>query len=214
MSLSLLKKTRKKLRLLYKENSYLVQQGYIKSLEEGAPCDAEGNPLPWMNYAIIHFLKNRLNKQMTVFEYGSGFSTLFFADRVRSITSVEHNNIWVDIMKDRIAEQTNASVYHVDLKKDNGSEEYCSFIKAREEKFDLVIIDGVNRNCCVDPAVESLSEGGVILFDDTESENYTDGLAALVEKGFKRLDFMAMKPITIEPSMSTILYKQNNCLGL
>ncbi len=36
---------------------------------------------------------------MRVFEYGAGYSTLYFADRVETIVSIEHAETWVETLK-------------------------------------------------------------------------------------------------------------------
>ena len=55
------------------------------------PADLE---LPWFAYAAIDFLDGFLQPHMTVCEYGSGGSTLFFARRVKSVFSIEDNAEW------------------------------------------------------------------------------------------------------------------------
>ena len=66
-------------RLFISRDSFLKSTGYLHSCAEGHPCEPDGSPLPWMNYALIRFLQQRLNPSLTLFEYGSGYSTLFFA---------------------------------------------------------------------------------------------------------------------------------------
>ena len=75
--------------LLYERRSYLKKSGYLKSVITNKPCRQDGSPIPWMNYNIISFLEQRLSKDLSLFEYGSGNSTLFFADLVGSVVSVE-----------------------------------------------------------------------------------------------------------------------------
>jgi hypothetical protein len=43
--------------------------------ERSSPLEIE---LPWISYAAIDFLDGYLKPDMTVYEYGSGGSTLFF----------------------------------------------------------------------------------------------------------------------------------------
>ena len=50
--------------------------------------------LPWFSYSAIDFLKIFLRKTHRVFEFGSGGSTLFFADRCASVESVEEDPSW------------------------------------------------------------------------------------------------------------------------
>ena len=68
----------KALRLFFGHDSFLVKTGFLRSCAEGHPCRKDGTPLPWKNYAIIRFLEERLKPSLSMFEYGSGYSTLFF----------------------------------------------------------------------------------------------------------------------------------------
>src|SRR4051812_37225534 len=50
--------------------------------------------VPWMTFGAIEFLQRALREDMVVFEYGSGGSTLFFANRVRRLVTIEHDPEW------------------------------------------------------------------------------------------------------------------------
>src|SRR5688572_27506537 len=50
-------------------------------------------PLPWLPAAAVSFLDDKL-AGLSVFEWGSGGSTLWFAERARSVVSVEHDPVW------------------------------------------------------------------------------------------------------------------------
>src|SRR5579863_2439198 len=63
------------------------------------PADLE---LPWFSYAAIDFLKDYLQPDMSVCEYGSGGSTLFFSHRVKSVHSIEDNSEWFDVISNRL----------------------------------------------------------------------------------------------------------------
>ena len=58
------------------KDGYLREQGWFRSFVEGRAIDAHGEPVPWMNYAVIDFLKERLRPEMNLLEFGSGGSTL------------------------------------------------------------------------------------------------------------------------------------------
>lgn len=55
------------------------------------PVDKFNNPLPWFTYSAISFIEKKLLKSFNVFECGAGNSTKWFAKRVNSIISVEHD---------------------------------------------------------------------------------------------------------------------------
>lgn len=69
--------------------SYLVKNGWLNKF----PCDEFG-PTPWFTYPAIAFLKDIVSPKMRVFEYGSGYSTMFFNARAKEVVSVEHDPIW------------------------------------------------------------------------------------------------------------------------
>lgn len=83
-------------RFIIQKHSILHKTGWVDSFILGYPCRSDGKPLPWMNYSIISFLEQRLNKTMRVFEFGSGYSTLFYARFVESVVAVEHNREWFE----------------------------------------------------------------------------------------------------------------------
>jgi len=58
--------------------------------------------LPWLNFAAIDFIKNFLEnkKNLQVFEYGSGGSTLFFLKKGYSVVSIEHCKEWYNKSND------------------------------------------------------------------------------------------------------------------
>jgi hypothetical protein len=60
----------------------LKDDGWFRSCREQASVDANGNPIPWITYPAIEFLVKRINNQLSVFEYGCGNSTLWWASRV------------------------------------------------------------------------------------------------------------------------------------
>src|SRR5580765_3940650 len=63
------------------------------------PLDLE---IPWFSYAAIDFLEEFLRPHMTVCEYGSGGSTLFFASRTKSVWSIEDNSKWFESVSGRL----------------------------------------------------------------------------------------------------------------
>ena len=47
----------------------------------------------------VTLIERRLKKDFSVFEYGSGYATLFYARFVKKVTSVEHNDGWYNQLK-------------------------------------------------------------------------------------------------------------------
>ncbi len=75
---------------------YLAEIGWFKTYQSRSPVDENGNPIPWVTYSFIDFIKDRINSQHTVFEFGSGNSTFFYAKLAGKVVSVEHDQEWFD----------------------------------------------------------------------------------------------------------------------
>jgi hypothetical protein len=196
------------LKLLFAKDSYLVKTGLLHTYKMGFPCKPDGSPLPWMNYSVISFLESRLNKELALFEYGSGYSTLFFSRLVGRVISVEHDKRWAEKMKEKLP--SNAHIIE-----ESNDEAYYWAINEGGEKFDVVVIDGKeDRVRCVINACKSLSERGVMILDDSQRKRYKEGIDYLLNEGFKRLDFEGLKPTGFRKDRTTIFYRANNCLGI
>ncbi len=82
--------------LSFNHKGYLNDIGWFKAFESHSPVDGEGDPIPWVTYSFIDFIKERLRKQHTVFEFGSGNSTFFYAKYAGLVVSVEHDKDWFE----------------------------------------------------------------------------------------------------------------------
>ena len=161
-----------------------------------------------MNYAVIAFLERRLNKTLSVFEYGSGYSTLFYARRVRNVISVEYDQAWIASIGPRLP--PNASVLFVP---DDVDGDYCRAIARSGDSFDVVVVDGKDRENCVKQSMQALSSRGVIVLDDSQRAKYAPAIAYAQENGYLTVDFEGLKPTESSWFRSTILYRRENCLG-
>lgn len=190
-------------------NSYLNTTGWFESFYVKMPIDKNGEAIPWYTYSSISFLEGRIEKNMSVFEYGSGNSTIWWAKRVENIISCENDAQWFAKMNPLI--QENVEYIHVDsLATDNYEKE----IQKHDKKFDVVIIDGRNRVNCAKNSLDSLKNDGVIIWDNSDREKYQEGYKFLLENGFRRLDFTGIGPINAYAWCTSIFYRVNNCLGI
>jgi hypothetical protein len=195
--------------LVANRESFLHSSGWVESKRRGYPCRPDGSELPWMNYAVIALLERRLDKSLSMFEYGSGYSTLFFARHAGSVVSVEYDPAWYARIGPRLP--PNASVLLVPKDVDGA---YCRAIARSGDKYDVVIVDGRDRVNCVKQGMQSLSSRGVIVLDDSERAKYAPAISHAQENGFLSVDFEGLKPTYSDGCRSTILYRRENCLGL
>ena len=197
-------------KLIYGSKSYLYQKGFHLSVRKKLPVNKEGEPLPWMNYSIIDFLTDRLNTDMDLFEYGCGFSTLFFQKRVKTVTSVESHHGWYKKMSS-VAAGNVKIIYCPD---DENDRSYAESINKSEGNFDVILVDGKDRVNCMKNAAEKLKENGVILLDDSDRQQYAEGFEFMKEMGFRKLNFRNLKPAAIDTHQTTLFYKPGNCMNL
>ncbi len=187
---------------------YLRDKGWMQSYYSKQSVDVAGKPLPWLTYPLIDFLGPRLNKTMSVFEFGAGYSTHWFAERVGNVESVEHEKIWVKLLEDQ-GLPANAQLHWKKL--DDG---YDSLVTDLSMTFDIILIDGRIRNACTKHAVSALKSNGVILFDNSDRADYIEAYNLLSDKGFKRIDFWGISPITPITTCSSIFYRTDNVLAI
>lgn len=162
-----------------------------------------------MNYAVTEFLKERLSKNFHLFEFGSGYSTFFYARLVHRVTSVEYDDAWFQLIKKNLPENVELVNKQADI-----DAEYCRVITSSGRKYDVVIVDGRDRVNCIKQSIKSLSERGAVLLDDSMRERYREGITCLKERGFRALCFEGLKPTSPEIGKTTIFYRINNCLDI
>lgn len=193
----------------YLSRGYLDSVGWLESFRRRIPVDRKGAPLPWFTYASILFLEPRILPAMSVFEYGCGCSTLWWASRVATVFSCEHEKEWFDKIKPLLP--PSVSLRQVDLVRGG---EYCRVVADYTDAFDIIVIDGRDRvNCCRN-SLGALKPGGAIIWDNSDRPDYREGYDFLRDKGFKRLDFGGMGPINPDAWCTSVFYRPKNCLGI
>lgn len=184
----------------------------------------ERNPLrdhvPWIAFAAKNFLDNILHKDMTVYEYGSGGSTLYFAKRVKEVISTEHNKEWYEKVLEEINKKGFSNCHlrlfepirtKFHMKQDIADpdsyisddetyrgmsfKEYASSIDSYPDSFfDIVLIDGRSRPSCFKHANLKVKKGGFLILDNAEVPYYSHIHQTLKNKQWKKYDFYGLFP--------------------
>lgn len=188
---------------------YLKSSGWVDSLIAQKPVDINGDPQPWLTLPFISFIKDRLSQSMSIFEYGSGNSTLFYSNYVHEIYAVEHDKEWYETVQKNIKDSVR--LIYCNLEYDG---EYCRTSQKVDKKFNIIIVDGRDRVNCLKQSVDSLTDDGCIVLDDSERERYEEGVKFLLDKGFRKLDFWGVSLGVTYNRCTTLFYKDNNCLGV
>ena len=121
-----------------KDEAFKKANQWLSALSKDRSLDLDGLPMPSYSVAAMHFLEERLKKDMNVFEFGSGLSSLFYARKCKNVTAIEHDSGWYNEVKSQ--NSSNLSIYLKDLKSGNGDYEKAIF--DFDEQYDLIVVDG------------------------------------------------------------------------
>jgi len=187
--------------LLLRYKSPLAEWAWFDSLKKGRPVNREGSSIPWFTYSFLDAFADRIPPEATVFEFGAGMSTRWWAERVQSVTSVEHVQEWYESLQPELPE--NARI----LLRNLTESEYAASIAESGNPYDIVIIDGRMRVVCTHYALQSLSHRGVIIFDNSERPQYRPALDMLTQAGFRSLRFTGFIPQDFMGSETTVFYR-------
>jgi len=187
---------------------YLKEVGWIKSFILQKPVDDSGNPIPWNTYSYIDFISQRLKKNMSIFEYGSGYSTLYYQKKVNFVASVEHDIGWYNKISLMIS--NNVKLCHEPLEGTTYENAPMKF----KELFSIIIIDGEKRVECMNKAIKYLKDDGVIVLDDSHWNDFKAGVEFLKLNDFKEIPFFSIQPGFFGKNCTSIFYKENNCLNI
>lgn len=202
----------KGIKLLYHKDSYLNTSGYMQSIAYEKPLDNNNQPILWMNYNVVNFLKERLTKEMNLFEYGSGFSTQFYARKVSDVVSIEHDKMWFSIISEHLPR--NCVIRYKTYSSKQRGGEYSKAILDDDIKYSVVIIDGRDRVNCLKNSILSLKEDGVCILDDSSRENYKDAFKFMEKNGFKNITFSGLQSTGLKENATTVFYRKNNCFEI
>ncbi|MBD2209280.1 class I SAM-dependent methyltransferase [Nostoc linckia FACHB-104] len=189
------------------DTNYLETSGWLNSLSQGKPVNAENRPIPWYTYPAIEFIEDKIKREFLVFEFGGGQSTLWWAERVNQVISVESNQDWYN----EIYQQMPHNVHlHLDVDEKN----YANLILQYPDKyFDVIIVDGINRNVCLENCLSKLKDNGFIIFDNTDNYRYDSSLQLMFSQGYKRIDFWGLIPGYLYKNCTSIFFQSTEILG-
>ena len=169
----------------------LFDYAHLASVRQRSCVDASNNPVPWYTYPAIDYLRQLDFSNCTVFEYGSGNSTLFWSSVARRVMSVEDDAKWYQVNMSRLPA-------NCELILERDLEHYPNVIDRYPEPFDVIIVDGAARGRtrlkCAKRAIARLREGGMIILDN--SDWLPESARVLRESGLIEVDMTGLAPIS------------------
>ncbi|MDQ6762997.1 MAG: class I SAM-dependent methyltransferase [Bacteroidota bacterium] len=184
--------------------THLLQDyGWAKSMDKDECIDRSGKPIPWFSYPAIDFLSQLNCTDKEVFEYGCGFSTLYWGARAKSVFSVESDLKWIEKIKSKMP--VNCKLIPSSL----NVEEYSGKISSFLQQFDIIVIDGYikTRVACCEKALRQLKPGGIIILDN--SDRCLHSAAVLRNAGLIQCDFTGFAPLSAHAQTTSIFFSRD-----
>ncbi len=212
-----------KLKIKYKQDFKILDLVELFPNYRRSLCDGLSpiiNEKPWIVFEAYRFLDQHIMKDMSVYEFGTGGSTLFFANRVREIISAEHDINWANKLKDALTLKgyNNWKINIVEpqstpkaLNKDPSSlnsylsndgayrgQSFSCFAKSidmyPDGYFSIIMIDGRARPSCVKHSVKKVSKDGLLILDNAEREHYFRIHEYMDNPNWRRFSFFGPGP--------------------
>lgn len=165
---------------------------------------------PEMLLEAVQYVNAFVGDDTLAFEYGSGYSTVWLAQRVDSLVSVEHDPQWW-LETNRALESEgldNVDLVLVD------HEDHMAQVIHDYGMFDLILVDCLDRqrNEAVKRAISHLSPGGLLVLDDSQWAMLELARKLLDATGWERVVFTGdhkRKDGTVRPHKTTIYRRPN-----
>jgi hypothetical protein len=199
----------------HKRGFAYFKKWYRSIIQARQPLDDE---VPWYTYFTIEWLNEHLQPHMRVFEWGCGGSTVYFAKRVEQVVSIENDPVWHERILEALQERDlpNVDLRLVPIQDDPGSHDspffFHDYIHAiddfEDHYFDLIAIDGWEKNPCTEQAIPKIRSGGVILVDIFAKSTWDEILPLFDPSEWKMVSFKGPIGYTMQPfSFTTIFIK-------
>lgn len=148
---------------------------------------------PWWTLESGREIKSFLEStpHARVLEWGSGASTVWLGALSGYVASVESDANWASMVKGSVGE--NVEIFTPDIPRRTSANvirskrwgfrhlDFTHYVHAIDDipgQFNLIVIDGRAREACFHHALNRLTPGGVILFDNTNRLRYRRAIKA------------------------------------
>ena len=180
---------------------FSLRSGHFRSSFARAAVDRQGEPIPWYTYPCIEFLNHRDFSNASVLEFGGGQSTIWWGRRAKRVLCLEDNAEWLGGLRQRVSpavELRQASMASPQACVDSINE------AVQDQRFDVVVIDGLWRDHLISIAARVVSDTGIIICDNSEGYGFQQRFSGY---DFMRVDFYGYVPGLVQPHCTSIYFK-------
>lgn len=117
---------------------------------------------PWYTNKFLEVLKTWDLSDKVIFEYGLGGSTLWYSHKVKKQYGVDSDEVWMQW----VGQYLNDNGKFPYLLYETDPNLYPSSIYRCQTKFDIVVVDGIERDACVPMALDCLKDDGILIIDN------------------------------------------------
>lgn len=121
--------------------------------------ESNGLVLPYYTRPCLDWLQSIDLKDKTVFEYGLGASTIWYADKCKRVYGVEHNFDWFLAVTKETVPNKFCALADIPF-------QYMKSIASWGEVFDIIVVDGLYRDECILISLSFLKKGGYLIVDN------------------------------------------------
>lgn len=134
---------------------------------------------PWMTDEQIRVLESHLTNDTVLLEWGCGYSTVYFSQRVKMVISIEHDREWservIRMVSDSGISNVNVTLIPKNMDYANITDQmkrYIEFPDTLGITPDVVLIDGRCRRRCAMDALKFIKPETVVFIHDFNREYY------------------------------------------
>lgn len=174
-----------------------------QSMVTGMPADGRGQPVPWLTFPALDYLSRLDFSQANVLEYGGGQSSLWWAARARTVTTVEGRAAWAGMIRSKAP----ANLHLIGPVE---GPEYVESPLQEGRMYEVVVIDGFLRPECARASLPFLAEHGLLILDNSDWNAPT--CSWLRAQGMMQIDFHGFGPVNDYTWCTSVFLRQKSAL--
>jgi hypothetical protein len=129
---------------------------------------------PWIAQGAVRYLDQNLNKNWVGIEWGSGRSTIWFARRLNTLLSIEHNEKWYRLVSSTLSANAECRLIPLNHLEREPTKpiydplpDYVAVVNELDQ-INFAVVDGHYRQACIRATLPKLSAGGLLVVDNTD----------------------------------------------
>jgi len=101
----------------------------------------------------------------------------------------------------------------LDIRCRENGEKYENTVFEDNIKYDVIVIDGKRRKECASAAIKALSDGGMVIFEDSDRVNtcaeYREAIKKLKQAGLLQVDFHGFSPMNCHTKTTSLFLSRS-----